>query len=408
MQTPRSSRTHPRLGAVLLAALVGAGVPVAALRAASPPRASLAQRLGPANGSAKLPTDHFDLVYASDRVSEAEAKEAARISEAAWSRCRELFGAAPDHRLRIDLTPDFTGATGFFRPGDPKAKEPARQPIIGVRLSELDYLGLSPDYVLTHEIGHWFSGPIAGSSLGEGVADWAAGGYSGVALRPWWGKALKESGLWVDPDAYFVTGEFRENAEVDARSRTASYAESALLVQHLVERFGWPQVRDFAVAYAEVRGPLNSNAARGELRAPVMPRDRNRARSSRPPPDPRRPPNAPLVEAAFAKLGGGSWSSLRSDWEKRMEADPLPAARAERLVLGFQTYGAIRSYEMWLLGERTPPGPKTRETVRQAFVKVNDLLRREQFEAARQALAQARSYVQQLREPRLITANRVK
>jgi hypothetical protein len=394
-----------RVGRALLPTLLIVGLPVAAQQAAGPAGALPAQRLGPTRSGARLSTEHFDLVYASDRLSEREAKEAARISESAWARCREQFGAAPDHRLRIDLTPDFTGATGFFRPGDPKAKEPSRHPFIGVRLTELDYLGLSAEYVLTHEIAHWFSGPLAGSSLGEGVADWAAGAYSGVTLRPWWGKALRGAGLWVDPDAYFVTGEFREGAEVDARSRTASYAESALLVQHLVERFGWPKVRDFAMAYTDVRGALNSNAARRELRLPAGPRDRNRARNPQPPRDPRQPPDARMVEATFEKLGGGSWSTLRSDWEKRMEADSVPAAQAERLVLGFQTYGAIRNYEMWLLEQRTPPGAHSRETVRQAFVKVNALLREEQLSAAREALAEARSYVQQLKEPRLITWN---
>ncbi|MGV3724525.1 MAG: hypothetical protein ACO1SX_26825 [Actinomycetota bacterium] len=401
MQLLRASYTRPlRIGSLLLLAVAGVGLPVAAQQVASRPSATLAQRLGPAKSSARLSTEHFDLVYAPDRVTEAEAKEAARISEAAWSRCRVVFGAAPDHRLRIDLTPDFTGATGFFRPGDPKAKEPARHPFIRVRLTELDYLGLSPEYVLTHEIGHWFSGPLAGTSLGEGVADWAAGAYSGVALRPWWGKALKANGLWVDPDAYFVTGEFSENAEVDARSRTASYAESALLVRYLVERFGWPKVREFAQAYGEARGPLTSNASRRGMRLPPAPRRRGGRGPQQP--DPRQPPNARAVEAAFEKLGE-SWPTLRADWERRMEADPVPATAAERLVLGFQTYGAIRNYEMWLMGERTPPGPKVREAVRQSFVKVNELLRREQFAAARQALSDARSYVQQLKEPRLIT-----
>jgi len=384
-------------------AVIGLGLPVAARNAAAQSRVAPVQRLEAGKSTAKLASEHFDFVYAPDRVNEAQAREAARVSEAAWVRCRELFGGAPDYRLRIDLTPEFTGATGFFRPGDPKAKDPSRHPFIGVRLSELDYLGLSPEYVFTHEIGHWFSGPIAGSSLGEGVADWAAGGYSGIPLRPWWGKALKSAGLWVEPEAYFVTGEYRESNEVDARSRTASYAESALLVEYLVERFGWPKVREFALAYGEVRGPLASNAARkGQGGIPAVPR--GRYRSQPPSVDPRQPPNARMVEALFEKLGA-SWPVLRTEWEKRMEADPVPTAPAERLVLGFETYGAIRNYEMWLLGQRTPPGPKTRATIRAAFVKVNDLVKQQQLPAARQALADVRSYVEQLKEPRLITLN---
>ena len=44
------------------------------------------------------------------------------------------------------------------------------------------------------------------------------------------GSALQAAGLWVDPDALFVTGEYPASAELDARQRVASYTEPALLI----------------------------------------------------------------------------------------------------------------------------------------------------------------------------------
>jgi hypothetical protein len=381
----------------LHAAQITVGVPAVRARHTVP-----VQQLGPPRSRERLKSERFDLVYDPARLSEQQAKEAGRLADEAWARCKERFGTAPDARITIDLNPDFTGATGFFRPGGRTAAGRTVPPLIGVRLSELDYLGLSPEYVFTHEIAHWFSGPLAGSSLGEGIADWAAGEYAGIPLRPWWGKVLREAGLWVEPHAYFVTGEFEESREVDARNRTAGYAEAALLVQYLVDRFGWAKVGEFAAEYARVRGPLNSNAARRNLPAPEPPRFRDRRRERTPETDPRRPPNPTEVEAVFQRSFGESWNALRTDWQRRMDPDSAPADAAERLVLSFRTYGAIRNYEMWLIEQKPRPSEKSQKLVREAFERVNAHLRRGELQAARDRLAEALGYVRQLREPRII------
>lgn len=357
------------------------------------------QRLGPApRNVTTLPSEHFDLQYDPSRLTEEQAKEARSLSESAWTRNRELFGTVPDHRLKIDLTPDFQGATGFFKPGDPMAKDANRRPFIGVRFGELDYLGLPAEYVLRHEIAHWFSGPLAGSPLGEGIADWAAGEFAELPARPWWGETLRKAGLWMEPDAFFLTGEFDAPAEVDAPLRTAQYAESALLIRYLVERFGWEKFRAFATDYGEARGPLSGNASRKELR--YRPR---RPQAGKPEErDPRLPPDANALRALFEKHFGTSWTQLRGDWEKAMRADPAPPEQAEGLVLAFRIYGSIRNYEMWLIQQRNGPSRATQQAVRRAFTQANASRRQGNYPEARQALADARSLVQQLREPQSI------
>ena len=92
---------------------------------------------------------------------------------------------SPGHAVMKASGP--TGATGYARPGDLRSADPKRASLIGVRYAELDYLGIGAEYVLTHEIAHIFSGKLAGSALGEGIADWATGFFNGVPMAPWWG-----------------------------------------------------------------------------------------------------------------------------------------------------------------------------------------------------------------------------
>lgn len=408
MQYPRRTRfrgdAQPliALGSLLAATLWCAqGAPLQA-NPEVPASSELVQRLGPApRNPAKLTSEHFDLQYDSERLSEEQAKEARGFAESAWAHNRELFGSAPDYRLKIDLTPDFQGATGFFRPGDPAAKDPNRRPFIGVRFSELDYLGLTAQYVFRHEIAHWFSQGLAGGPLGEGIADWAAGEFADVPARPWWGAELQKAGLWVDPDAFFITGDYDEPGEVDAPIRTAHYAESALLIRYLVEHFGWEKFRAFAAEYSEARGPLTSNESRKRIRVrPRLPRRNDRDDDNQR--DPRLPPDAATVRAVFEKQLGTTWAQLRTDWEKSMQAEPAPPKQAEALVLAFRIYGAIRNYEMWLIQQRVAPSRESQKAVRKAFTTANRLRQQGDYPAARAALANARSLVQQLREPRII------
>src|SRR5262245_8155789 len=184
--------------------------------------------------SARLESKHFAIQYDEHRLSDAQALQARDEAERAWQRCARLFPSAPALKIVLDLTPDFLGATGYARPGDAQ-----RPPFIGVRYADMDYLGLGSEFVLTHETAHIFSGRLAGGPLGEGIADWATGVFEGIPMAPWWGAALKKAGLWIDPDALFITGDYPASREVDSRTRTANYTEAALLVRFLVDRFGY-------------------------------------------------------------------------------------------------------------------------------------------------------------------------
>src|SRR5262249_53911177 len=158
-------------------------------------------------------------------------------------------------------SPDLAGATGYARPGDPDASDPKRAPLIAVRWTELNYLGVGKSYVLTHEGAHVFSGKLAATPLGEGIADWAAGDCAASPTAPWWGTALRRAGLWIDPDALFISGDYESGPEVDAHSRTAEYTEAALMVRFLVKEFGWTRFAAFAERYGEARHTVRSNDA---------------------------------------------------------------------------------------------------------------------------------------------------
>ena len=397
-----------------LPGLAVAGVVALATLAAPPPVPSMpraprakqdrvalpVQRLErtPEGSTATLSSEHFEVVYSPLRLTAAQAEEARRLAEQGWVHCEKLFGTAPEGKIRLDLTPNFWGATGFARPGDPKSRNPKEMPLIGVRFPDLQYLGLNAQYVLTHEIGHIFSGKLASSALGEGIADWAASGFSGIPTSPWWGRELRQAGLWLDPEAFFITGEFEASPEVNALIRTAQYGESGLLVRFLVDRFGWEKVRAFAEEYGAARGRLESNADRRTMQLRGRPRSGQR--------DPRLPPDAAAVRSTFERHFGQSWNRLLSEWELAMANDPAPPALARRLVLGQSIYGAVRNYEMWLIGQRVGPSAETRSLVRETFTRANRLVAEGDFTGAAEALREARSLVDQLRRPRSVAWNR--
>lgn len=355
------------------------------------------QRLQPSapGPTVSLKSEHFDLVYNPERLSSEQAEQARTLAERGWEHCEKVFGKTVDRRIKMDLTPDFVGATGFAQPLDARSTAPNALPAIGVRFGELNYLGLTGDYVVTHEIAHIFSGPVAGTCLGEGVADWGAGVFLDIPQRPWWGKALRKAGLWIDPDAFFITGDFLSNPEVNAVIRTSQYAEAGLLIQFLADRFGWDRVRAFAPEYSRARGRLDSNEDRAGQRAP----------GRLPPgaPDPRQPPDAAQVRTVFEKHFGRSWDELRSDWMRRMDEDRAPAGQAERLVLGHRIYGAVRNWEMWMLDQRPGPTASQKAAIRELFTQANRALAAGDLEAAYRALDQAGAAVELLRRPRLTT-----
>lgn len=376
----------------LVCGLAGAlfGTPVGVERGAAP----AAQRLAPspAGPVERISTPHFLLTYRPSLLDSAQARKAATEAEAGWQRCARLFGSEPAVRLPVDLTPSFVGATGFASPGEPGSRDPQRQPRVGVRYADLEYLGLNGDYVLTHEIAHIFSGTLAGSSLGEGIADWAAGSFAGLPLRPGWGTALREAGLWIEPEALFVTGAFEARPEVDEVIRTAQYLESALLVQFLVQRFGWEKFRGFAELYGKERGRLVSSGERRPRPPPRRGRDAGGGEG---------PLNPSAVRAVFEQALGESWDRLRSDWEASMSKDRLPPPEAERLVLAQRLYGAVRQYEMWSLAQQGLD-LESRASVREAFTATSRALLRGELELAARELRRARALVDSLRRPRTV------
>jgi hypothetical protein len=396
-----SASMHPdsprgRLTLVSVSLLVSGTL---ALAAAAPAPAQQRPDRVPAPGATRngttLESEHFRVVYDPARLAAAHAEEARSLAEAAWVKCARLFKHEPARGIRLDLTPNFTGATGFAIPVPPNNRDPNARPQIGVRYADLEYLGLSGEYVLTHEIAHVFSGPLAGTSLGEGIADWAAGSFAGVQQRPWWAKTLRRGGLWIEPDAFFVTGEFDQGPEVEAIIRTAQYAESGLLVAYLVERFGWEKFATFALEYGKARGPLESNAARAGRGRPGQ-----EARGERERPD------VEQVSAVFHKHFGSAAAKVLADWLAWTEQSSEPPADAEKLLLAERIYGAVRNYELWLVRQRPGPGAEARRMVREAFTKANRALAAGNLGAARAAFARARGYVDSLRRPASVALNR--
>ncbi len=375
------------IAAAAMLATAGLGACTRPARAALLPVQRLQRDPGPAE---KLESAHFSITYNPRRMSASAAEAARAQAEAAWDHCRDRFGSEPAGKIHLELTPRFVGATGFASFERPRERGEKPRPLVGVRYTELEYLGLAPQYVLTHEVGHVFSGNLAATTLGEGIADWAAGNFSGIPMRPWWARALRDRGLWVEPTAFFITGEFDQTPEVDANIRTAQYAESALLVQYLVDRFGWAKFREFAAEYSRARGPLESNASRRSHREE---RTADEATSA---------PEAGQVRAVFQRHFGLSWEALARDWEEAIRKDPAPAGMAERLVLGEKLYGAVRNWEMWTLRSGGDLGAGVWETVRAAFTEANRALSAGNVEDAGRLYGRARALVERLKHPKSV------
>jgi hypothetical protein len=340
---------------VLLAALAGAG----GTAGAAPVQ--------------RLQSEHFVIHYDPDRLDPTAAAAARDAAERGYAHCLQVFGKEPRTPIDCDLTPAFLGATGFA--------VPERQPRIGVRFPDLAYVGLNGQYVLTHEIAHIFSGKSAGGPLGEGLADFVAGGFSEMPLSPWWGGALRRRGLWVDPDGLFITGNYPASTELDARLRVARYTEPALLIQFLVGEYGFERFMRFLPAYERARMTMASNEER-------------RGRRSR-------DPDPEAARASFLEGFGVSWDLLRQRWEKSMEASPPSAALAGRLVLSQQIYASIRNYEMWMIRSRVRPPRATTDAVRQAFVEANRALDGARLSEAEAHFAAAQRLIAGLRHPML-------
>jgi len=269
------------------------------------------------------------------------------------------------------------GATGYAQPEQ-------KPPRVAVRIPDLDYLGLDEAYVLRHEVAHVFSGSLASGPMGEGLADMVAGSFGDQPLSPWWGPALREAGLWVDPDALFVTGDYPASRELDARQRTASYVEPALLLQFLTARYGFERVLGFLPDYGRARRSLESNLIGSRRRG-------------------FRAPDAAAVRSAFDRHFGRGWTEIRSDWERQMDGSTAPETARRQLVLRQRTYAAIRNYEMWLLAQRGRVETQRSAAVRRAFTAANEAIRGGRLDEAEARLKEAQGLVNDLKRPMLIT-----
>jgi hypothetical protein len=320
---------------------------------------------------------HFQYSYDASQLSRAEAESAAGDAERAFAYNQEWFPGTGPSLIRCDLTPRFVGATGYAQPDQ-------RPPRVAVRIPDLAYLGLDQAYVFRHEVAHVFSGRLASGPMGEGLADLVAGSFGDLPLSPWWGSALLSAGLWVDPDALFVSGEYPASTELDARQRIASYTEPALLLQYLSGRFGFEKVLEFLPDYGRARRSMVSNSVGARRRG-------------------FRPPDPEAVTKSFEKHFGRSWPDLRADWEAKMAAGGGSEADRRRLVIGQKTYAAIRNFEMWLIGQRGSASRERTAAIREAFTNVNTALRAKQLGEAEERLRLAQGLVNNLKRPMLIT-----
>src|SRR6185503_3439035 len=84
-------------------------------------------------GAAELETAHFRIEYNAELLPREKVEEARELSERAWEKCARLFGPVPAHKIRMNLTPDFSGATGFARPGDLRSPDPRRASLVAIR-----------------------------------------------------------------------------------------------------------------------------------------------------------------------------------------------------------------------------------------------------------------------------------
>ncbi len=357
MRTPRRSVW------LLLFLAVGLALP------GLPPVAAAAPASTPAAPTAQRESTHFRVRYDPARLDARAVAAAVRAAEEGYARNARVFpvGRLP-RQVTLDLTPSFLGATGLARP---------EQYAIAIRVPDLEYLGLDLDYVMTHEIAHLFTHAelmargaprqVVTGPWGEGVADFATGGFGSIPLADWWGQALRAGRLWSRPD-WLVDGSARP-AEADfVRQRTGTYAQAALVVRYLAQRAG---AETFFRFYAEYASAVA------------------RPRSGQPA---RRPDRAAL-DALFVRHFDASGSELIAAWEQRLAAAQMPREAGARLALHEWIYGSLREGETQYARavRQGRADEEAASAVREAFRQANLSLRGNDLSSAAAHLARARS-----------------
>ena len=380
----RNCRGGRRFAAALVCAAMLFLGPAARLPAAPPVMA--AAPAPPEHAHVTFESEHFRISYDPKRVTPEQAHRARDEAERAWGRCARQFEPTrrvlgwPEGKVELHLCWDGWVFSAVANQGPP--------PRIQMRYADLEYLGITGDYLFTHEVAHIFSGHrlagMQGGALTEGIAEYVAGPLFRVPLGQWMGTVLREQGYWFDPEGFFITGEYESPAEPDARSMTALYAEQALFVQFLVREFGWERFVRFAVPYRKARFiHFNNDALRRADRSFWIPR-------------------AKRVRAAFEEHLGVPWEEVRRRWERAMARDRVAPEMAERGRLILRVTEAATGYELWMAANaRKTPSPDGRRhlQIRDAIGAANRAANAGQAREVERALDLVRALAPELRRP---------
>jgi hypothetical protein len=297
--------------------------------------------------SGKLLSEHFWFEFDPKQLTEEQAYRARDQAEQAYRRCAAFFQQSPKRtpvpvfpgpgRIHVNLTPQMLGFAGLNIGGYD----------IRVRYLDVDYLGISAEYLFTHEIAHTFTksfrdpfGPP--TPLFEGIADHVAAAHAPIPIQLWMGQVFQKEKLWFDPDGYFITGEYDAPAEdLDGGGMLSIYAIEDTFVQYVIREYGWKKFLDFELSYRIARKTrLNNTALKG-----------TRWHDEKPDPE--------EIRAVFPQHLGITWNDLRDHWLAAMAAEKPPleseAAMLEQLIKLARTRGMI---EIWQMKTSPPASPE--------------------------------------------------
>ncbi|MBI3944626.1 MAG: hypothetical protein HY321_01785 [Armatimonadetes bacterium] len=370
---PLSLRKTDRWRRALLVVWLATGVlvPLAPPAPAAPPRAAALDAAIVPEGRAE--SVHFRFRYDPAKLTPAGIAAAIAAAEQGYDECARAFPVGGLRRkIEVNLTPAFVGATGIA--------DPARHSV-AVRVSDLDYLGITLPYVMTHEVAHVFTGAeLAARGAGrgnptgpwsEGIADFTAGGFGDIPLGDWWAAALRAAGLWADP-RWLVNGSLQPSGVDFVAERASTYGQAALFIRYLVAEHGRAAFYRFYASYSvEV---ARQKAARSRSRLPRSATDRAG------------------IALLFRRHFGADGETLLARWEARLAGAEMPVELGKRLALHQHIYGSVREFEIRYAREagRGTADEAAAAAARAEFQQANAALRAGDLAAATAHLARAR------------------
>jgi hypothetical protein len=303
---------------------------------------------------AERSTDHFRFLYDPDRLTKDQAIEAGEIAEKAFADVSKRFpNVKYDNRIVIRLDAHFRGATGYAAPGGISGK--GKIDAIGLRYEDLSYLGLTPSFLFHHELTHLFSARwengtpepfMAGSALGEGLADYVADGRNEMGLPLSYAKYLRDQDFWANPLSLFLNPpgggpprqhEGRLDYSDVLRWRIERYVEPSLFIAFVSQKIGWDKVRDFYLDYAR---SARANQPSTELRRVI------------------RTATGSLPEDFF------------SEWRKAMDAAPKDETENRDRWQSERAYAAAQWYDFLVAGKAI--GESDESGIESDFKKINE------------------------------------